>query len=403
MRASTDHFSVYVHVPFCARKCPYCDFNTYAVAKVPEDEYVNTLLKELALYRHDPSFTGRQVKTVFFGGGTPSILSDASISRIIGEINNSFGIVSGAEITLEANPNDAAREKLSGFKQGGVNRLSFGVQSFNAKALNFLGRDHNPDDITKAVDTSIAVGLDNLSVDIIYGLPDQSVSALEKDLRAAVSLPINHLSTYSLTIEPGTPFYQRQERGFLKMPADSRVAKMLDMIPVFLRDAGFQRYEISNYSKPERESIHNLAYWSGGDYLGIGAGAHSYLGHYSSESESATCVFLGSALRWSNIALPASYIAGLGTEKAVVAWREELNINALYFEFFYLGMRRAIGVSESEFIERFGVAIPSHLQGVINELTTDGFVSQSDGRISLTSRGVALADSVFERISDVGA
>jgi oxygen-independent coproporphyrinogen-3 oxidase len=384
-------------VPFCARKCPYCDFNTYAVSKVPEDGYVAALIKELDLYRRDPRFYKRQVKTVFFGGGTPSILSDASISRIIDSVNQSFRISPEAEITLEANPNDADRDKLEGFKRGGVNRLSFGAQSFDSKALAFLGRDHKPEDIIQAVESSISVGLDNVSVDIIYGLPDQSLSALEEDLRAALELPITHLSTYSLTIEPGTPFYQRQERGFLKMPPDSRVAKMLDFIPTFLESRGLFRYEISNFSKPGRESAHNLVYWSGGDYLGLGAGAHSYCREYQA-GQGADSVLI-SAKRWSNLALPAGYVEKVATQDDVVAWREQLQQKDLHFEFFYLGMRRIAGVSEEQFLKRFGFAIPEGIVSALNELAHSGFVIRDGDIIRLSAEGISLADSVFERLA----
>jgi len=384
-------------VPFCARKCPYCDFNTYAVSKVPEDEYVAALIKELNLYRHDPKFYKRQVRTVFFGGGTPSILSDASISRIIDSINQCFGIAPEAEITLEANPNDADKDKLEGFKRGGVNRLSFGAQSFDSKALAFLGRDHKPEDVIQAVESSISVGLDNISVDIIYGLPDQSISALEEDLRAALALPITHLSTYSLTIEPGTPFYQRQERGFLKMPPDSRVAKMLDFIPAFLESRGLFRYEISNFSKPGRESAHNLVYWSGGDYLGLGAGAHSYCGEYQAD-EGGDSVLI-SAKRWSNLALPASYVEKISLQGDVLAWREQLLQKDLHFEFFYLGMRKIAGVSEEQFLKRFGFAIPEGIVSALNELVNSGFVVREGDIIRLSAEGISLADSVFERLA----
>jgi oxygen-independent coproporphyrinogen-3 oxidase len=347
---TTEPFSVYVHVPFCARKCPYCDFNTYAVARPPEDEYITAVLKELDSYREDEHFIKRTVKSVFFGGGTPSLLSPTSISVIIDRISDLFGIVSNAEITLEANPNDADTQKIEGFKSAGINRISFGVQSFDNNKLVQLGRDHLAEDAVRAVEKSIDQGLDNISVDIIFGVPDQTVADLESDLKVALSLPIKHISTYSLTIEPGTPFYQRQERGLLKLPPDSRVAQMLDLIPQVLEDSGFKRYEISNYSKPGYESVHNLVYWSGGDYLGVGAGAHSYHGKYISA--------LSTATRWSNLALPAHYIEKIRNYESVVAWREKLEQRDLIFEFFYLGMRRVSGVRRSDFFKRFGVVIP---------------------------------------------
>lgn len=389
---SRSAFSVYVHVPFCAHKCPYCDFNTYALARIPEREYVAALCHEIASYGGDARFVGRGVRTVFFGGGTPSLFSERSIEQIINCINDTFSILDKSEVTLEANPNDAESARLAGFKAAGINRVSFGVQSFDDRTLQQLGRNHTAGEAVQAIERAAKAGISNVSVDIIFGLPEQSIEGLESDVERALTLPIRHLSTYSLTIEPGTPFFQRQARGLLTMPPDERVARMLARIPEVARVKGFERYEISNYALPGAESAHNWVYWSGGDYLGVGAGAHSYCADYALDGQ------LESAERWSTLALPQSYIEAQ-KPGACISWRETLDREALQFEFFYLGLRRTVaGVSQKSFEQLFGVPIPESMAESLQQLADEGFVTFAGDTVRLSNSGVAVADSVFERL-----
>ncbi len=382
-------FSLYVHVPFCAHKCPYCDFNTYATPHVPEVEYVEALVAELRRYAQDPRFSGRSVSTVFFGGGTPSLLSASAIASIINSAHALFPLEAGAEVTLEANPGDSSREKLAQFRDAGINRLSYGVQSFEDTRLALLGRDHTAEQAKAAVAYAREAGISNISVDIIFGTPRQTLDDLAQDIRTAASLPISHLSTYSLTIEPGTPFFQRQERGLLAMPDDGVVAEMLQTVPVLAGAEGFVRYEISNYARDGRESSHNTVYWTGGDYLGIGAGAHSYV---------AQCrdglVVAGE--RWSTVALPQSYMRNAGSQQ-VIAWSENVQEHSLWFEFFYLGLRRLSGVTASDFQRRFGRSLWDEYGQQLGELAAEGFVRVDGECVALTDRGIVVADSVFER------
>jgi oxygen-independent coproporphyrinogen-3 oxidase len=307
-------------------------------------------------------------------------------------ISGHFGIEHDAEVTLEANPNHADATRLPEFRAAGINRISFGVQSFQEKYLQLLGRNHSAEEARKAVERAVVAGIENISVDLIYGLPGQSLAELTEDLQAASDLPIKHLSTYSLTIEPGTPFFQRQERGLLRMPQDALVAEMLESIPQELGAEGFQRYEISNYARVGCESRHNSVYWIGGDYLGVGAGAHSYVACYSAEGQ------LESAKRWSTLALPATYIKGVEADTAI-SWRETLNSEALSFEFFYLGLRRMEGVTRSRFCVLFGEEALQRYEPLLRELADEGFLVLEDDAIQLTTQGIALADSVFERLS----
>ncbi len=382
-------FALYIHVPFCAQKCPYCDFNTYAVERVPDADYTEALLAELDMWGRDPRLVGRSVSTIFFGGGTPSLLSAASLSRIIEKARMLFGVVRGAEITLEANPSTPSEAIYAGFLDATINRLSFGVQSFDSQRLALLGRDHSPEDAQRAVSQARSSGFQNVSLDLIFGVPGQSAKDLERDLAVASALPITHLSTYALTIEPGTPFYQRQERGLLKASKEELVAEMLTIIPERLRRHGFERYEISNYARDGLRSKHNEAYWLGSDYLGIGAGAHSYIAHYEGTR-------LKSAERWSTLAQPAAYMKG-AREGKTVSWREPLATEALMFEFFYVGLRRMEGVSLSEFSERFGPDAFGRYEERSIELEREGFVTRNGERLRLTESGIAVADSVYER------
>jgi len=382
-------FALYIHVPFCAQKCPYCDFNTYAVERVPDTDYTEALLAELDMWGRDPRLVGRSVSTIFFGGGTPSLLSAASLARIIEKARMLFGVVRGAEITLEANPSTPSEALYAGFLDATINRLSFGVQSFDSQRLALLGRDHSPEDAQRAVMQARSSGFQNVSLDLIFGVPGQSVKELKSDLDVASELPITHLSTYALTIEPGTPFYQRQERGLLKASKEELVAEMLSLIPERLRRHGFERYEISNYARDGLRSKHNEAYWLGSDYLGIGAGAHSYIAHYEGTR-------LKSAERWSTLAQPAAYMKG-AREGKTVSWREPLTTEALMFEFFYVGLRRMEGVSLSEFSERFGPDARERHEERSIELEREGFVTRNGERLRLTESGIAVADSVYER------
>lgn len=386
---SRDPFSLYVHVPFCSKKCPYCDFNTYATPQVPEADYVEALKREIALYARNPGFEGRAVATLFFGGGTPSLLSPQAIGLITSAVDEHFGIQSGAEITLEANPSLPDLERYRGYRDARINRVSFGVQSFDNQRLSLLGRDHTADDAKRAVELCVAAGIQNVSVDIIFGVEGQRLEDLRFDLAEAVSLPITHLSTYSLTIEPGTPFFQRQERGLLSLPADDLVAEMLAEIPRSVAPRGFARYEISNYAKVGAKSVHNEGYWTGRDYLGIGAGAHSYLAACEGER-------LVGARRWSNLALPTSYMKVAGSE-ASVSWREALSPESLQFEFLYLGLRRSSGVAPSRFGKLFGISLVERYGAPLRELEAEGLLTLSEDCVRLTERGIALADSVYER------
>jgi len=264
--------AVYVHLPWCVRKCPYCDFNSHqAPARLPQEDYVDALCRDLAC---DLPLAGdRTVSSVFFGGGTPSLFEPAAISRFLARLRESCNVPVDAEVTLEANPGTIERGRFDGYAGAGVNRVSLGAQSFSASALSALGRIHGPDDIGAAVDELRSAGIDNFNLDLMYGLPGQDLDAAVADVRRALELHPAHLSHYQLTLEPGTPFFRRPP----DLPDDDATLEMQLACQAVIGEAGFAQYEVSAYASPGRSCRHNLAYWTFGDYLGLGAGAHGKL------------------------------------------------------------------------------------------------------------------------------
>lgn len=391
-------FGLYVHIPFCAKKCPYCDFNTYAQGEIPSERYVEAILSELRVYASQPDWNGRYIDTIFFGGGTPSILPISLISKILDGVRTEFKLSVNAEITLEANPNRMEPEYYEGLKSSGVNRVSFGAQTFSPDKLRELGRDHTADQVEKVVLTAQKAGLTNLSIDLIFGLPNQSVEEALSDIKIAANLPISHLSTYSLTVEPGTPFFQRQERGLLKIAPEEEVVEMMREIPRRLVSYGFQRYEISNYARKGQDgrvlvSHHNLACWNGADYLGLGAGAHSF--HRKSKN---------SAQRWSNCAKPLDYI-NRSHNGSSVSWSEQLTEHDLAFECFFLGLRKMNGVNLTEFREIYGEESYLQYYPALSKLSEGGFMDEKalhgESRAIYTEQGILLSDSILQELAAV--
>ncbi len=263
---------VYIHIPFCKSRCGYCDFFSTTLLSLRND-YVSALIEEMRARR---SYLTDEVSTIYFGGGTPSLLSVAQILRILSELRQLFSVAADAEITLEANPSDLNDEYLTGLRQAGINRLSIGVQSFDNRMLALMGRRHTADEARKAVKAASEAGFGNISIDLIYGLPGQTVEAWSRELEAALGMKVQHISTYCLTYESGTPFAKMKEAGKLQAADDDTVNEMYALLVKTLTDNGYEHYEVSNFALPEYYSRHNSAYWNSTPYLGIGAGAHSY-------------------------------------------------------------------------------------------------------------------------------
>jgi oxygen-independent coproporphyrinogen-3 oxidase len=266
--------AVYIHWPFCKFKCPYCDFNSHVREKVNHPEWRQAYLDELRYYREQ---TGpRRVKSIFFGGGTPSLMEPATVAAVISEVDKLWGLPAGTEVTLEANPTSVEADKLRGFKAAGVNRVSLGVQSLRDAALKKLGRQHSAAEALSAVKTAASV-FDRYSFDLIYARPDQSLADWKQELEEALEHSADHMSLYQLTIEEGTAYHTLHQRGELKIPDENAAADMYELTQEMMDQRGLPAYEISNHARPGAESQHNLVYWRYGDYAGIGPGAHGRL------------------------------------------------------------------------------------------------------------------------------
>ena len=343
-------------------------------------------MQELKTASKNPIWKGRAIQTVFFGGGTPSLFSPESIEIILKEAADLFPISEPLEITLEANPGMMTEERVDGFALVGINRLSLGAQSLQTRILSVLGRRHTPQHVTQAVLEAKRAGIKNISIDLIFGVPGETIEELEADLQSMIALQTQHVSLYGLTIEEGTPFYRDVQDGKLRMPDEDLVADMMKCIHIHLVAAGFHRYEISNYTKPRYESRHNQNYWIGGDYLGIGAGAHSTF-HEQKEL---------SGIRWSNRAKPADYIQQVNTAGEARAWMETLTDEKLRNEFFMLGLRRAQGVSAEEYRTKFSREIEDDFKANLMVLSEAELIVWDKKQLKLSDKGILLANSIIE-------
>ncbi|MCX8071505.1 MAG: radical SAM family heme chaperone HemW [Candidatus Binatia bacterium] len=376
---------VYVHIPYCVSKCPYCDFNSVAVYRWPEDDYVNALIHEIEFYSQSDWFAGHEVTSVYFGGGTPSLFSARSLERILLTITRSWRCQSDIEVTVEANPGTVNSAKLRSFREIGINRLSLGVQSFNETHLRLLGRVHNTEEALRAVEGAFVAGFENINIDLIYALPGQSLSQWEEDLRTACALGPTHLSAYNLTYEDGTLFYALREQGRL-VPLDEDIeAAMFLLGEELLHEHGYTRYEISNYAQSGFVCRHNLKYWSSEPYVGVGAGAHGF---------SPVGGNLGWGVRWANERSPRRYMEQVHDQGHARVSLESLDYRRAAGEFMFLALRRADGVDARAFSRRFR-ANAEALFPVVSTLLEQGLLETTASGWRLSPRGTLLADSVF--------
>ena len=377
-------FSLYIHIPYCVSKCPYCDFNSHVVAEIPEVSYTDALLRELEHYGSLEEWRGRTVQSIFFGGGTPSTFKPESIGKLLAWIAATFPVNLDCEITLEANPGTVDSDKFFGYRDAGVNRISVGVQSFQPKLLEFLGRVHSAGEARNAL-RIVRQGFNNFSFDLIYANPGQSLKELEADLDTALEFEPPHLSAYNLTFEEGTPFHHEYRAGRMKSLGEDEEIAMAELIEKKLSAAGLSRYEISNYSLRGWHSRHNVNYWRGGDYLGLGAGAHSYKQDDSKR---------GHGSRWSNEKSPARYMAQVNQFSKAAVEQEELGLAKAAGEFMFLGLRMMEGVSIEKFCSRFGKA-PVEFYPRIRDWIEADLLQKKQGYLKLTSKGLLVANSLF--------
>ncbi len=379
--------SLYVHIPYCQAKCPYCDFNSYAAASWPEADYVSALTAEMEHRAEGREFAGQRLRTIFFGGGTPSLFKPESIGTVISAADRVFGIESGAEITLEANPGTVDLAKLAGMRAAGINRLSFGAQSFDDATLKFLGRIHTADETRAAARLAHRAGFTRLNLDLIFAVPGQSRAALIRDIGEAAVLEPDHISAYNLTFEEGTAFFADMKRGRIVPLGNDEQAAMYAIAREEIARRGYPMYEISNYARPGCEARHNLTYWRAESYLGVGAGAHSFA---LSGNESS-----GYGRRWWNERLPAKYIGAIVERGIAEAGAETIDFATGASEFVFLNLRLRAGFALKDFRVRFRSDFDADFGARAARLFEGNLLERAGDRIRLTERGLELADSVF--------
>ena len=381
--------SLYVHIPFCIAKCGYCDFNSYALDTLLEKghaaedwarRYADALMEETKNRIEEYSLEGREVATIFFGGGTPSLFPAEETERVLDLLAASFDLAPDCEITLEANPGAAEAERFGALREAGVNRISIGVQTFDDEALLRLDRVHTGDDAGRAFRSAREAGFDNVSLDLMFGIPHQTIDMAERDIERALDLGPEHLSAYELTIEPGTAFHARQARGELNgLPDEDTALRMWELRDSALNDAGYERYEISNFARPGFACRHNLNYWRRGDYLGLGAGAHSLI-----EGE-----------RFWNHARPDVYASSASDPTANSECVDDPQ-KALG-EALMLGLRIKEGVSLAHIEQECGADPEDAFGELISELENSGLVARENGRLRLSDKGTLLANQVLAK------
>jgi oxygen-independent coproporphyrinogen III oxidase len=385
MSVIREHFSLYIHIPYCISKCPYCDFNSHVVSVIPEEAYTRALLQELDAYASAEHWRDRTVQSIFFGGGTPSTFMPQSIGKILDHVAHKFTLQSDCEITLEANPGTVDSARFAGYRDAGVNRISVGIQSFQSRLLKFLGRRHTAEDGRKALEVVRQAGFENFSFDLIFANPGQSLRELEADLDIAIEHQSPHLSAYNLTFEEGTPFHHEYRCGRMATLTEDEEIAMAELIEDKLHRAGLLRYEISNYALPGRHSRHNVNYWRSGDYLGVGAGAHSYL---------QTGMDSVLAKRWSNEKNPGRYISLIDENAIAITDRDDIDRDKAAGEFLFPGLRMTSGVSCEAFCSRFGRS-PVEFYPKINTWRDGELMEEKNGNLRLTAKGLLLANSIF--------
>jgi oxygen-independent coproporphyrinogen-3 oxidase len=388
------NLALYVHVPFCQAKCPYCDFNSYAGLEAVMAPYVDALIAEMTLWRE--ATRDARVTTVFFGGGTPSYLPLDQTERIFAGLRSAFRLAPDAEITAEANPGSADSARLDGLHDIGFNRLSLGVQSFQDDELRLLGRIHSAAEAGEAYRAGQRAGFENVNLDLIYGLPGQTLVIWQRTLAEAIALRPEHLSLYALTLEEGTPMAADVTSGRLPAPDPDLAADMYLWAGEALAAAGYEHYEISNWALPGGRCRHNLVYWRNQPYLGLGAGAHSCLGGFRFAAVRGPREYIRRVSETS-VKPTADGLAALLTGLPHLESAVQTTDAAAMAETAILGLRLVDGLSLAGFRRRFGVGLLSVYGPAIAELTALGLLERSNGRLRLTPRGRLLGNEVFER------
>jgi len=380
--------SFYIHIPYCIRRCGYCDFNTYTPSELKEGEasvakvsqgYVDAAIVEInqAFDFLQSKEQVRSIDTIFFGGGTPTLLPSADLARVLDELKEKFGFSEDIEITTEANPDSVSAVDLKNLRTAGINRVSFGMQSAKTHVLATLDRTHNPARVSEVVHEAIDAGFEHVSLDLIYGVPGESIEDWKESVTAALSLPIDHISAYALIVEEGTKLGAQVRRGDVVMPPDDETADKYLLVDELATKAGMNWYEVSNWSLKGGEARHNIAYWHSNDWWGIGAGAHSHV----------------QGVRWWNVKHPTTYISKLSSGESPMLENEELTTEQLRFEEILLRIRLSSGLSLDFFTEPELAILNSYLsQGHLDEK------AWQSGELKLSITGRLLADQIVRAL-----
>ena len=366
--------SAYVHIPFCTQICYYCDFSKVFIKNQPVDSYLEHLLEEFC------SYDIQKLRTLYIGGGTPTALSASQLEVLLKGLTENLDLSVLEELTIEANPGDLDADKIAVLKNSAVNRVSLGVQTFDNKMLKKIGRSHLEKDIYENIDRLKLAGFDNISIDLIYALPGQTMEQVKENVAKVIGLDIPHMSLYSLILENHTVFMNRMRRGKLPLPKEELEAEMFEYIIAELERAGFEHYEISNFSKSGFESRHNLMYWDNAEYYGIGAGASGYV----------------NGIRYKNHGPIRHYLSAVEEGNARIT-EEHLSQKEQMEEEMFLGLRKKSGVSMARFEEKFGRSFDELYGEIVRDLVQKGLMQIEGDRVRMTKRGLFLGDTVAER------
>lgn len=372
---------LYIHIPFCVRKCLYCDFLSNVANAEEIEEYVEALEKEI----HAWAETNYRVSTIFFGGGTPSVLSGDQVGRIMGAIREVFDIEEDAEISMEANPGTVTSQKLKAYKAAGINRISFGLQSANNEELKTLGRIHTYEEFVESYRLARTCGFENINVDLMSAIPNQTWERFEVSLNQVLELNPEHISVYSLIVEEGTPFAKFYGEGMSlenQLPTEEEERNIYYKTKECLEKAGYQRYEISNYAKEGKECRHNLGYWERTDYLGLGLGSSSLMNN----------------VRFKNTDDMVQYLKDANKKEQIREDVQPLSVNEQMEEFFFLGLRKMEGICTKEFENTFGISVEAFCGKQLEKLETEGLLINQKGNIRLTEKGIDISNYVFAEL-----
>lgn len=369
--------AAYIHIPFCEHICYYCDFNKFFLKGQPVDEYLQSLFQEFKMTIDQTST--KELETIFVGGGTPTALDERQLESLCQGIREGLPFTKG-EFTFEANPGDLSREKLEILADYGVNRLSFGVQSFNNQLLEKIGRSHRVQDVYRSIEEAQEVGFENISIDLIYALPGQTIDDFQDTLQEALALDLPHYSGYSLIVEPKTIFYNLMRKGKLPLPSEDEEADMYRLLIEEMEKKGLHQYEISNFSRKGYESKHNLIYWNNEEYYGFGAGAHGYI----------------QGTRYSNAGPLKKYMEPISEGRRPVFSENTPSIKEKLEEEMFLGLRKTKGVSVSHFQRKFSLDPFQTFRPAIKEMTERDLLEIHDDHIRLTEKGRFLGNEVFQ-------